>query len=109
MNEQQKQELSKENIPGKTKYANEEALELAVWSIGIFRNDNRIKAYKMKMIADKMEDKYRDSKKFKKRKNQNEYNRRHKIGYVTFQFKDLLMKIKLKEPPPSPPPSQYMK
>lgn len=50
-------------MEGYTKYANKEALELARWA---HEENNRIKASKLKRIADKMEDKYRNTKEFQR-------------------------------------------
>lgn len=53
-------------MEGYTKYANDKARKLGKWSL---EENNRIKASKLKRIADKMEDKYRKTKEFKRNKN----------------------------------------
>lgn len=51
-------EVKWNNISGYKSYASDEAYELAVWSL---ETPNRIKASRMKKIADKMETKKRNS------------------------------------------------
>lgn len=56
-------------MKGYESYANGEALELAEWAVEC---NNRVKASKIKQIADKMEDKYREnSPEFKRMKAEN--------------------------------------
>lgn len=83
------------NIPGYTRYASSEACELASWAIGLYqKNKSRVEATKIKKIADKMEDKYRNSKKYKRKNN---------IRNCKIYKEDLLIKTGIKKPPPMPP------
>lgn len=83
--------MKREDIPGYTQYANKSALNLAIWAL---EEKERIKASKLKTIADKMEDRYRNSKEFKKKKAENRYARRSMTGSVRILYDDLLLEMK---------------
>jgi len=87
-------------ITGYKKYANEEAFELAVWSIELLLEENgdRIKASKIKKIADKMEDKYKNTKKYKRKQ-----HIAKQPGCFSPPKKDLMLEVGLGEPPPIVP------
>lgn len=80
-------------IPGYTKFANKKALKLAKWAL---EEKNRVKASKLKMAADNMEDKYRNSREFKFKKKMLE---KGNIGYYPL-YSDLLFDIGKVYPPP---------
>jgi len=86
-------------IPGYTSYASEAALDLAHWALNEFNNGNRVKASKLKRIADKMEDKKRDSKEYKRVEEENRMAMVRKRGIVTYQHTPLI-------PPPKIRPSR---
>lgn len=77
-------------IPGYQAYASEAALELAHWALNEFNNGNRVKASKLKRIADKMEDKKRDSREYKRVEEENRMAMGRKRGAVTFQNTPLI-------------------
>jgi len=90
------------DIPGYDMYANREALELAQWALEEFQNGDRVKASKMKKIADKMEDKYRNSSEFKALEYSNRAARRTGDGVVIFHYTPLVRPESPKPQTPNP-------
>lgn len=91
--------IKKENIPGYINYASDAALEVAAWAL---EEKDRLKATKLKRIADKLEDKYRCSKEFKRKQKQNQ----RPGGFYTVLYSNVLWEI---QDPPKPPPRPPVK
>jgi len=89
-------------VPGYQAYASEAALELAHWALNEFNNGSRVKASKLKKIADKIEDKKRNSKEYKRVQEENRMAIVRKRGVVKYQHTPLIRPV----PPPQPPRPQ---
>ena len=89
----EKNVITKEDIPGYVKYGNDAALYLAIWAL---EENDRVKASKLKKVADKMEDKYRDSRKFYNKK---KINTVRSVTYMKddcLYYRDLIEEYNLK-------------
>jgi hypothetical protein len=70
-------------------YANDNALEVAKWALEEFDAENRIKASKLKRVADKMEDKYRDTREYKTLVQATKINKKMGYGVSAITYRKL--------------------